>query len=333
MSNKCSSNLFMRAAKACTAILTAIALNSCGGGGGDADDISTHPAPQTLNGLVITLWSGGPSFTFVRISGSALNGGTETGGFVYNTSGIEPSALPDPVGFTAVDEVDNAVYSYQKINAEIGEIIVQGDASSGDLYPAGTFERRYRVTFLTTGTIVTGLSVVDNDDGGSGPAVPVDEPWLTGNVRHYDGGPLDVGYSLDESESRLLPFLYPSRLVNVDSQRLELTPIAPATEAPIYVFAASDFIETQVLSDPVIFEQTGRGTAFDLPTTPINYTFEYEPDITTVNEVRIRIVLDAPDGRTIDYDLVFSSKNSGDYTASNGDTGRFLFPNIDNTGS
>ena len=332
MSNNRSSNLFSRTAKALVAVLTAIALNGCGGGGGSGD-ISTHPAPQTLNGLVINLWGGGPSFTFVRISGSALGGGTETGGFVYN-KGTTESDIPDPVGFTAVDEIDNAMYTYQKIDDDIGEIIVQGDASGEGTYPSGTFERRYRVTFGTTGSIITSLSVVDNDDGGSGPAVPLDEPWLTGNVRHFDGGPLEVGYSLDESETRLLPFLYPSSLVTGLSQRLELTPLAPAVDAPVYVFQSSSYIETQVLADPIIFSATGIGTRFNVPANdPINFTFQYDPDTTTVNEVRIRVVIDAPDGRTLDYDLIFGSKNSGDYICSDGDTGTFLFPNIPNTGS
>lgn len=310
----------------CALASTALLLTSCGGGG----DSAGHPAPQTLNGLVLELQAGGIQISFVRNSGSALNGGTETGVILVRESA--PS-------FTFVDEFGNlqmayvsqvvqaGTYTYQKTAAETGAIVVRGDGSGSDssgntatYFATAAFEHRYEVLFATDGSILTDILVTDT---GEGFTIFWNEALLT----HYDGGDVPIGYSLSQSEGRDLPKLYPD---TIDRETFEITPDNPLQPTLYYVLLASEFTRFVDLSGQVVLEK-GVGNEYvppDLVNVNQVVNWEYAPDTATINKVIMRISYDSLP--TVTYTLTFSDLESGTYVDSLGRTGTFVFPFLTN---
>lgn len=338
--------MIARLSKIFTAALVAALLSACGGGGGDANDIASHPAPQTMNALVLNLWASGPRLTFIRAGGNAVTG-TETGGFLYEP-GAQPSTLADGNEVTPPFDVVGASYEYQKTGPETGTLTIRGTenvpltiipAPDAATYMAGAdFERILDITFITDGSIVTSLNIDDT----SGAPITTNPTWLSAFISQYPTGSVPVGYSLDYSETQQLPYLYPS---SIDGETMETTPITNGGDGDLlglqYIFTVSSFPASEYTGSVSDYDEIGNVRIADktAPTIALDFasgpSFIYKKDVNTTDEATIRIYGTSIPDYAVTYRLTFTSKNSGTYvidsagTATyNGDSGTFQFTSI-----
>ncbi|MCX8496656.1 MAG: hypothetical protein ORN51_10780 [Akkermansiaceae bacterium] len=315
------------------ALLSVFGFSGCGGGG-SADSVSREPAPQTFNGLVLNLYTGGVNLTFIRAEGDAMTG-TETGAVTM---------AENPVGFGGVDpsgasiqhhvstSISGARYTYQRTSAEAGVLTVTGAGSGtsidvnklgvpyrADYFKEGSFARTYNLLFGTDGSVISGLSVNDSGEGLLYPGIL----WISPTLKVYGGSSIPVGWSLAMSQGLALPTIYP---LKVSGQRFEVTPDNPLVAASGFQFLTSTFTR---FSDAVNdFKEEGVGNMDAVPSQlVINY--DYQPNPKTNNHAKIRIYQAGSTTPAI-YDVTFLDFEKGTYVREDGSTGTFEFPFVNN---
>ncbi len=322
---------FSSAAKmAVLALLSVFGFSGCGGGG-SADSVSRQPAPQTFNGLVLSLYSSGVNLTFIRSTGDATTD-TETGAVTM---------VEDPVGFETVDasgasadghvstSISGSRYTYQRTSAEAGVLTVEGSGSgtSVDVNPLtsrpytanyfkGTgFKRTYNLLFGTDGVVISGASVNDSGEGLLYPGIL----WTSATIKVYGGTSVPVGWSLAMSQGLNLPTIYPS---GVSSQRFEDTPDDTLVASSGFQFLTSTF--TRFSDAAGDFKEEGIGNMDAVPTLLI-INYDYQPDPKTSNSAKIRIYQEGSTTPAV-YDMTFLDFEKGTYVREDGSTGTFEFP-------
>ncbi len=315
----------------------ALGMAGCGGGGGGggSDDVRTQPAPQTFNGLLLTLWASGVQLTFIRAEGDALTS-VETGAVTMrenplNVVGVDSTGAPSTLRPSR--SISGARYTYQRTSPEAGVITITGNGSGTPFNPGippvsanyftTSFTRTYNLLFGTDGSVITGVSV--NDSSATiGEEAPFPGILWTGAVLQVFGsGSVPIGWSLQASQGVNLPKLYPT---GVNLERFEITPNDLAQPLVGYQFLQSSFTRfSDALGD---FIEQGVGNK-DLPPDPtltlIN--FDYQPDPNTTNRARIRIFEGSQP--TVIYDMTFLDLEKGTYVREDGSTGTFEFPFLD----
>jgi hypothetical protein len=316
-----------------------LGLSSCGGGGGGDDD-EKGPAPLTMNGLVMTLYTGGVELTFVRSEGNAETG-TETGSVTMrerplSTSAVDSSGNPTPL--QPSNSISGGRYTYTRSTQESGSITITGSASgvfnSNAFFdgvfiilprentanyfkgPTVPFSRTYSVLFGTNGTSITGIDV--NDTGEDLTIF-----WNDATLRVFGGALVTNGWSLENSVVVNLPKLYPTALSGVE---LVITPNNPAESGFSYSFLTSSFTRFSDSTGDFIEEGVGNSVIVgQSERTIINYN--YQPDPATTNRATIRIF--NPTGPAFVYTLSFLDLEKGSYVREDGSVGTFEFPFLD----
>ena len=320
---------------ACSAAV--LLVSGCGGGGGSGsndDKISAQPAPQTFNGLVLTLYVGGVELTFIRAEGDALTAG-ETGAVTMKekpATFIGTDSTGAPVSRFPSGSISGARYTYFRTSPEAGVLIITG-AGSGiyegpppngfvSYFQNPTFTRTYNLLFGTDGASISGVSV---NDTSATPGEVDPFPgilWTSATLRVFPAGQVPVGWSLASSQGVPLRKFYPD---SVSQQRLEITPTALAAAPEGYQFLNSTFTRYSTMVGDFLEEGVGNKDA--VPTfTLVN--FDYQPDPATLNRARIRIYEGAKP--VITYNLTFLDLEKGTYVREDGSTGTFEFPFLDN---
>ena len=310
-----------------SALALVLALSGCGGGGGSGDPDS-EPAPQTFNGLVLTLYTGGVSLTFIRADGDAVTG-VESGAITMaenpqNADVVDASGAPGQL--IPSGSITSGRYTYQRTSPEGGFLIVEGIGSGvngeaeANYFLNPSFTRRYDLLFGTNGVTITGVNVNDSGEGFTYPGIL----WSTATLRLFGGAPVPIGWSVENSKGLVLPKLYPD---GISLERLEITP-ANLAESPVgYQFLDSTFTRFSNATGDFIEEGVGNK---DVPTDPaltlIN--FDYQPDPNTTNRARIRIYEGSKSA--VIYDMTFLDLERGTYVRENGSTGTFEFPFLEN---
>jgi len=302
-----------------TGLASTLAISSCGSGSGDS--AAVQPAPQTMNGLVLTLYTGGPTFRFTRSLGDAVSG-VEIGAFTMDP---EPEAADfifagggEAGQLTPPKTVTGGRYEYYRRTPETGTLVLTGNSSGdGNYMSQQPFRRTYEIIFGTNGTFITGLTI--NDSGEDIP--PPGVPWYDSIIRTVQGGFVPVGFNLATSEQLVFKKIYPDK--SLSGQVLVLTPDDPAADTLILQLLTSTF--TRFSSAAGNFKDEGNGNLFinDDSTVPIFINYTYRPNPATINEAQFRIL----DGTTISiYSMTFFDFSNGFYSLNNGTTGTFSFP-------
>ncbi len=322
----------------CVSVLV-LGLNSCGGGGDGDGDKETGPAPLTMNGLVMTLYTGGVELTFVRGEGDATKG-AETGAVTMRekpgTTDITfPSGNVEPL--QPSNAISGGRYTYTRSTPESGSITITGTASgvfNSDAFfdgififlpaenianyfrgPTVPFTRTYSLLFGTDGTSITGVDV--NDTGED-----LNIFWNDATLRVFGGALVTNGWSLENSVVVNLPKLYPPAL---SRQELVITPNNPAENALNFSFLESTFTRFSDSEGDFIEEGVGNSRiAGQSALTIINYN--YQPDAATTNRAIIRIF--NPTGPAFVYTMTFLDLEKGSYVREDGSVGTFEFPFI-----
>ncbi len=315
------------------AAAAAVCLSGCGGGGGGgSDDIKKQPAPQTFNGLVLTLYSQGVNLTFIRAQGDAVTG-VETGAVTMTEDpryffGVDPAGAQTL--YVVSDSISGGRYTYQRTSPEAGVLIIEGSGSGVGLNDSSlevtstyfknpTFSRRYDILFGTDGSIITGVNVNDSGEGLAYPGIL----WNQASLRLFGGASVPIAWDLTQSQGLNLPKLYPA---GVSPQRLVITPTNLADPATGYQFLSSTFTRFSDAFGDFIEEGIGNK---DVPPDPaltlIN--FDYQPDPNSTNLARIRIY--EQNKPTLTYQMTFLDLEKGTYVRDDGSTGTFEFPFID----
>jgi hypothetical protein len=314
-----------------------LGLNSCGGGGGGGDDDEVGPAPFTMNGLVMTLYTGGVELTFIRSDGDAATG-TETGAFTMKE---RPGATPivDSSGNTTPlqpsTRVSGGRYTYIRNTEESGTITVTGfssgvfntDAFFDGIFiflpavnvanyfkgPTVPFTRTYSVLFGTNGASITGIDV--NDTGEDLTVF-----WNDAILRVFGGALVTNGWSLENSSTVNLPKLYPTAL---SGEELVITPTNPTENGFNYSFLTSTFTRFSDTKGDFIEEGVGNSVVIgQTERTIINYN--YQPEPASTNKAVIRIF--NPTGPPFVYTMTFLDLEKGTYVREDGSVGNFEFP-------
>lgn len=317
-----------------------LSLNSCGGGGGGGDDDKTGPAPLTMNGLVMTLYTGGVELTFIRSEGDVTTG-SETGAVTMRD---DPGSTPivDSSGSSAPLQPSTSIsggrYTYTRDTEESGTITVTGFASgvfNTDSFfdgififlprenvanyfkgPSLPFSRTYSLLFGTNGTSITGIDV--NDTGEDLTVF-----WNDAVLRVFGGGLVTNRWSLENSATVNLPKLYPTKL---SGEELVITPTNPVESGFNYSFLSSTFTRFSDTAGDFIEEGVGNGRITgQSELTIINYN--YQPDPATTNRAVIRIF--NPTGPAMVYTMSFLDLEKGTYVREDGSVGTFEFPFLD----
>lgn len=317
-------------------IVFVLGLNGCGGGGGGSDD-EIGPAPLTMNGLVMTLYSGGVELTFVRAEGDATKG-TETGAVTMKE---KPGSTPivDSSGNSTPLQPSNSIsggrYTYTRSTQESGTITITGSASgvyNSDAFfdgififlpvanianyykgPTAPFSRTYSLLFGTNGTSITGIDV--NDTGEDLTVF-----WNDAILRVFGGGLVTNGWSLENSVVVNLPKLYPTAL---SGQELVITPNNPAENGFNYSFLTSTFTRFSDSAGDFIEEGVGNSRITGQSALAI-INYNYQPDAATTNKAVIRIF--NPTGPALVYTMTFLDLKKGSYVREDGSVGTFEFP-------
>lgn len=322
-------------ALSCVSVLT-LGLSSCGGGGGGDDD-EIGPAPRTMNGLVMTLYTGGVELTFIRSEGDATTG-TETGAVTMRE---KPGSTPivDSSGNVTPLQPSNTMtggrYTYTRSTQESGSITITGSASgvfNSDAFfdgififppaanlanyfkgPTTPFSRSYSVLFGTNGTSITGIDV--NDTGEDLTVF-----WNNATLRVFGGALVTNGWSLENSAAVNLPKLYPTAL---SGQELVITPTNPVENGLNYSFLTSTFTRFSDSTGDFIEEGVGNSVIIgQSERTIMNYNYQPEPG--TTNRAVIRIF--NPTGPAFVYTMTFLDLEKGSYVREDGSVGTFEFP-------
>ena len=329
-------SLFQRI-KPVAALLAAVSmvtlgLSGCGDGGG-SDDAANQPAPQTFNGLVLTLYSQGVTLTFIRSEGNAVDG-VETGSVSMTAAPIAAPIVDSsgtPSFLIPSSQISGAQYTYVRTSPEGGTLTITGNGNNifvgtitGVILPvvnyfAGNFTRQYDVLFGTDGVNITGINVNDYGEGIPYPGIT----WIDATLVTYGGGSVPIGWSVEQSNGLNLPKLYPQ---SVNLETFVVTPTDLLLPALNHQFLNSTFTRFSDAKGDFIEEGVGNRNIVDDPVlTVIN--FDYQPDPNTSNQARIRIYESG--GTTLTYDLTFISLESGTYVLNDGSTGTFEFPFLD----
>lgn len=315
--------------------IVATSLSSCGGGGGSDDDIG--PAPLTMNGLVMTLYTGGVELTFVRSEGDATSG-VETGSVTMKERPGSTPIVNASGGITPLqpsNTISGGRYTYTRSSQESGSITVTGTSSgvfNSDAFfdgififlpranianyfigPTVPFSRTYTILFGTNGASITGTDVSDTGED-------LTVFWNDATLRVFGGSLVPNGWSLENSVVVNLPKLYPTTL---SRQELVITPNNPAESGFDYSFLTSTFTRFSDSAGDFIEEGVGNSIAFGQTNrTIINYN--YQPDPATTNRAIIRIF--NPTGPAFVYNMSFLDLEKGSYVREDGSVGTFEFP-------
>jgi hypothetical protein len=314
-------------------------LAACGSGKGDDD--ADSPAPQTMNGILLITYQGGPTFRFVRAEGNAV-GGTEFGAVTmdaeparrtyFDSGGAGEFMLVPPT------RISGGRYSYTRTTPESGTIIITGESTDitaqknaiGPLLPPVTymtfppatpFERRFEILFGTDGVSITGITF--NDSGESNPFPGIFH--RDADILLQNNSPVPIAWNITDSALLDLPSIYPDQ---VSMEVLIFTPDDPLADTLSHQLLESTF--TRFSNAPGDFVEKGVGNRDVLGgANPQIINFEYDPDPTTINRAEMRIILQS--GEILTYDLRFLDFENGTYTLRNdGSTGVFAFPFIEN---
>lgn len=315
----------------CFAVVAALA--GCGSGTGES--AANQPAPQTFNGLVITLFAGGPTFTFVRADGDAMKG-VETGAVIINDNpggAVGTTSAGAPFLFIPPTTTSGVRYTYVRTSPEGGTVTLTGTSSgvpsSNALfgtpplppnYLMPDFARQMDLLFGTDGNIINGVTINDSGEGIDFPGLL----WVDGTLRQVGNIAVPIGYNLEQSSTARIPKVYPE---SVNTQSFEVIPDDPAEDSLNHQFLNSVFTRFSDRSGDFIEEGIGnRNVIGESVLTLIN--FDYAPDPNSVNLARVRI-FDSPGGSPAVYFLTFLDFEKGTYVRENGTTGVFEFPFLD----
>jgi len=312
--------------------MVTLGLSGCGDSGG-SDNVANQPAPQTFNGLVLTLYSQGITLTFLRSEGNAVDG-VETGAVsmtaapiavpIVDSDGVPSFVIPS-------SQITAAQYTYVRTSPEGGTLTVTGTGNdifvgtvTGVVLPvvnyfSGSFTRQYDILFGTDGTIISGINVNDSGEDIDYPGIT----WIGATLITYGGGSVPIGWSVEQSQGLSLPKLYPD---SINLEAFVVTPTDLLLPAYNYQFLNSTFTRFSDAKGDFIEEGVGNRNIVDDPVlTVIN--FDYQPDPNTANQATVRIYENG--GSTLTYDLTFISLESGTYVLDDGSTGTFEFPFLD----
>jgi hypothetical protein len=309
--------------------MVTLGLSGCGDSGG-SDDVKNQPAPQTFNGLVLTLYSQGVTLTFLRSEGNAVDG-VETGAVSMRAAPIA-SPLVDSSGTPSFlipsSQISAGQYTYVRTSPEGGTLTVTGSGNNvfvgtvtGVLLPVvnyfiGNFTRQYDILFGTDGTTITGINVNDSGEGIPYPGIA----WIDATLATFGGGSVPISWSVEQSNGLNLPKLYPQ---SVNLEAFVVTPTDLLEPIYNYQFLNSTFTRFSDARGDFLEEGVGNRNILDDPVlTVIN--FDYQPDPNTINQAKIRIYANGES--TLTYDLTFISLEAGTYVLNDGSTGTFEFP-------
>jgi hypothetical protein len=327
-------------------------LTGCGSGKGSG--LENEPAPQTFNGLVLTLFQGGPKFTFIRSEGNAVNG-VEVGAVDMddNPSGITSIlGVVDASRVVPPTRIVGARYEYRRTGPESGVLRIFGQStniqstnaryviSSNPLiyapvnYLRSGFDREFFILFGTDGNVIHQISANDvgqpipgENNPPLNPPIEIDDPypgilWNTGSLRMVNNFPVPIGFDLRTSAELSLPKIYPE---SINLEDLIITPDDPGEDELFHYFLESQFTRFSDRAGDFIEKGIGnRNVVGDPAVTLIN--FDYNPDPETVSNVRIRI--NAAGEPEVTYHMIFLDFKRGTYVRGDGATGTFEFPLI-----
>lgn len=310
--------------------LVTFGLSGCGSGGG-GDDAATQPAPQTFNGLVLTLYTQGVTLTFLRSGGDAANG--IENGAVTMTANPAATGIVDANGVPGTlrpsTQINGTSYTYVRTSPEGGTLTLTGSGSGifllnglpvpSTYFATVNFNRQYDVLFGTDGATINGVNVNDSGEGVPYPGIT----WIGSTLRLYGGGAVPIGWSVKASEGLNLPKIYPD---SVNKEAFVVVPDDLLQDSYNHQFLNSTFTRFSDERGDFIEEGVGnRNIVDDNVLTLIN--FDYQPDPNTANLAKIRIYEDG--GATITYNLTFVSLEAGTYVRDDGSTGTFEFPYLE----
>ena len=322
-------------------------LTGCGSGKGSG--LENEPAPQTFNGLVLTLFQGGPRFTFIRSEGNAVNG-VEVGAVDMddNPSGITSIlGVVDASRVVPPTSISGARYEYRRTSPESGVLRIFGQSTNIQStnaryvisvnpleyapvnYLRSGFDRELFILFGTDGNVIHQVSV--NDVGqpipGATVDIEIDDPypgilWNTGNLRMVNNIPVPIGYDLQTSAQLSLPKIYPE---SINLEDLLITPDDPLEDELFHYFLESQFTRFSDRAGDFVEKGIGNRNVVGDPTVTL-INFDYNPDPDTISSVRIRI--NAAGEPEVVYNMIFLDFKRGTYVRGDGATGTFEFPLI-----
>jgi hypothetical protein len=311
-----------------------LGLGSCGGGGGGKDK-TVEPAPNTFDGLVLTLYTGGVELTFLRAEGDASTG-SETGSVTMKVNPAEVTLTDSGGGSNKVQpsySISGGRYVYTRTGPEGGTLTVTGEGSGwfgtttptpgttprANYYKSGSFTRDYALLFGTDGVYLSGIRVNDWGEGTSYPGIA----WSGATLRVYGGAQVPIAWSLKDSALLSLPKLYP---LKISQQTMTTTPTNKLGNSYIYQFLTSTFTRFSIAEGDFLEKGVGNSQLNASPTlTLINY--DYQPDPATTNRAVIRIY--SGTNSTLTYNMTFLDLEKGTYVIQeDGTTGTFEFPFI-----
>ncbi len=319
--------------RAMAAIGLAAGLSACGSGKGG---IGESPSPETLNGVSLVIYQGGPEYKFVRAEGDATTG-AEVGAVTMEPDPAAVLTFGTGGGFeffvVPPTRISGARYTYTRTSPETAVITIAGESTNitaqrneiGGLLPAvnylmSPFERQFDILFGTDGATVTGVTV--NDSG-----IPPEEPpfpglvWRDAEMRLQNGLPLPVGWNITSSDVLDLPRFYPD---SISKELFIIEPDDPTQNSFAHQFLESTFTRFSDARGDFVERGVGNRNIID-DTVLETINFEYDPDPATTNIATLRIFRET--GPSITYELRFLDFEGGTYVRlEDGSTGEFDFP-------
>ncbi len=292
MTSADTKSIFRNIAKFVCMPAVAVALTGCGGGGGG--DLEQQPAPQTLNATVLTLYSGGVAFTFIRDSGNAANGETERGSIIYTEDPGTGTTNSTPAELKPSDKAYNVTYTYTRDSAQSGTITITG-TGSGEDSAAGTSNyfagdgtdvvvRTYEVSFAASGNIVSIGTIFDYSSAAEGPVSP-GFTWRAATLTLYPSGNVPLGFDIEDSNRQDLPTLYPDSVAGnngagddpakniVFNPEGDKTTYIPTSSSYSPYTSDTDYTEAGLL-DRVIDNPASTATGLNFEFTPNSGSFD-----------------------------------------------------------
>ena len=313
-------------------LISAAALGLIGCGGGGSGSGRDEPAPQTLNGVIFTIYgSGGPVLTMIRSSGDATGSG-ETGAVRMdpNPSGIEVVSAGGVRRTISISPtISGATYVYTRTSPEGGRLVVRGTGqveSPGNIflppvvyeYFNDNFSRTYDMVFATDGSVVTTVISTDYDTEAGIGGGSIGSP--NGSMRVVGSAFLPNGWNVEQSAGVILPKLYPD---SITGESLVITIASDPVEVQDFNLVISSY--TRLSNAQGDFLEKGVGNVFiDSDPTPKIINYAYAPDPKSTNRVKLTIVIESL-GSTV-YTFTFTGNEAGTFVDDKGQTGTFEFP-------
>lgn len=360
MKNPTNRSKWSRRAAILLAAATPFAFLGCGGGAGGGEE---GPAPRVLNGLVFSLTTGGPVFEFISVDDFETDDNPVIdSGIVIMTPNPQPitsvTSTNDVRTTPVAQRITDASYSYRVTSGSQGTLTISGTGTNidadndiantldGDEYLEGEFVVQYDILFAANGGAISAQLVRAEETGQEGTGLNVlGILFNNSTLLTRFGGPVPQGYGIQQSRSFGARTIYPAR-INFESLvfTLDPDPTDPMATSQVLRYDLLDSTYTPFSDFNRGLEQ-GQGQCRDsnVPGVVAVIDFSWLPGqfgsdkfanniatFTSVDELGNELIYEMTFASLDPNGNVVGGSESGVFFRSDGATGTFAFPFLDN---